>query len=72
MSTTALQQHGRSIATGFTPATLRQGTECGTLNSSIDGEEGTGGKEGLTVGQQIGVVLAVLVLLLGGAAIGGA
>lgn len=74
MSATTLQQHGRSIVGGLPAATHRQGTECGTLISMAEDEEEEETKEpeGLTTTEQIGIALAVLVLLIGGgAAIGG-
>lgn len=70
MSTT-LQHHGRLIVDGFSSAEFRQGTDCGELVSSA---EGTGPDErgGLSRRQQIGLALAILVLLVGsGVAIGG-
>ena len=71
MSTT-LQQHARSIGGKFPTVAHHQGADCGELVSTAgDGEPD--GEDGLTRRQQIGIALAVLVLIVGGgaAAIGG-
>lgn len=70
MSTT-LQQHGRSIGSGFSAVRHRQGAACGELVSTADGEEPSNGEEGLSSTQQLGLALAVLVLLIGGAVAAG-
>lgn len=64
MSTT-LHQHGRSITGGFTAVEHHQGADCGELVSSTDGE-GPDDDRGLSRQQQIGIALALLVLLVGG------
>jgi hypothetical protein len=69
---TRLQQHGRSIAGGFPTVAHHQGADCGELVATAgDGEPD--GEDGFTRGQQIGIALAVLVLIIGGgaAALGG-
>jgi len=66
----ALQQHGRDIAVGFRSVTHRQGTGCGEMVSTLNGETDTSG--GLSRFEQVGLAVAVIVLLIGGAvALGG-
>lgn len=68
----SLQHHGRSILDGFSIVEYRQGADCGELVSST-GQEEPGGEQTLSRRQQIGIALAVLVLIIGGgaAAVGG-
>lgn len=66
----ALQQHGRDIANGLSPVTHRQGADCGPMVSQS--EESDEQEDGLSLSQQIGIGLALLVLFIGGAiAVGG-
>ena len=66
----ALQRHGRGIADGFQGVTHRQATDCGELVSALEGEEETK-RQGLSRSEQIGLAVAVLVLLIGGAVAAG-
>jgi hypothetical protein len=70
MSTT-LQQRGRSIGGGFPAVPHYQGADCGELISTADEAE-PDDEAGLSRREQIGLVLGLLVLLIGGGvAVGG-
>lgn len=65
----ALQRHGRDIADGFIGVAHHQGTGCGELVSTREGEEEP--PAGLSRTEQIGLAVALLVLLIGGAVTAG-
>jgi len=64
-----LQQHGRDIAEGFQGVSHRQGTGCGEMVSTLEGETDTSG--GLSRFEQVGLAVALLVLFIGGAVVVG-